>query len=393
MTTIDIVDDAKRFEHLRDEWNELLQSSDADCLFLTWEWLYTWWKHLADDRRLYIIAVRSNGKMMAIAPLMLTVPRGVGFLAPPSLEFLGTGGVGSDYLDIIVREGTEPATLDALANCLAQERAVLRLGQCRKRASAAGTLADVLRSSGWGECRRTTDVCPFIRLAGHSWESYLASLGSDHRYNFQRRFRNATRTLNVRFEQAGTADACREALARLFTLHEMRWNTRGGSDAFHTPALRQFHEEFSQVALTRNWLRLFVLWLDGQPAAALYGFRYRHVFSFYQSGLDPRYQKHSAGLVAMGLAIRSAIDEGAQEYDLLHGREAYKFHWAKDVRELDRLELYPPHVLAIAAKRVDAIGRAARSGARRILPKTVVDRIVAMRRHGARRLLYGPSAD
>ena len=27
----------------------------------------------------------------------------------------------------------------------------------------------------------------------------------------------------------------------------------------------------------------------------------------------------SVGLVAMGLAIRSAIGEGAEEYDLLHG--------------------------------------------------------------------------
>jgi CelD/BcsL family acetyltransferase involved in cellulose biosynthesis len=392
MTTIEIVDDPNRFEQLRGEWNELLQSSVADCLFLTWEWLYTWWKHLADDRRLFIVVVRSDATLIAIAPLALTVPRGAGFLALPSLEFLGTGVVGSDYLDIIVRAGAERETLDALATCLAGERAVLRLSQCRQGASAAEGLARVLGSSGWGECRQTTDACPFIRLAGHSWESYLASLGSAHRYNFQRRFRNATKMFEVRFEQARSAAACRDALARLFTLHELRWNTRGGSDAFHTPAVRQFHEELSQVALERDWLRLFVLSLDGEPAAALYGFRYRHVFYFYQSGLEPRYQKHSVGLVAMGLAIKTAIDEGAQEYDLLHGQEAYKFHWTKDVRELDRLELYPPDLLAHAMKQVETMGRAAKKGARRILPKTVVDRIAEMRRRGVGNVLYGPWA-
>ena len=390
MTTIEIIDDTERFEQLHGEWNELLESSVADCLFLTWEWLFTWWKHLANDRRLFVVVVRSDGKMIAIAPLTLTVPRGASFLALRSLEFLGTGVVGSDYLDVIVRGGAKRETLDALATCLARERAVLRLAQCRKHASAAAALAEVLRSSGWGDCRRTTDACPFIRLAGHSWDSYLASLGSDHRYNFQRRFRNATKTFNVRFEQARSTDECREMLARLITLHEMRWDSRGGSDAFHAPALRQFHEEFSQLALARNWLRLFVLWLDGEPAAALYGFRYRHVFYFYQSGFDPRYQKHSAGLVAMGLAIKSAIEDGAGEYDLLHGREAYKFHWTKDVRELDRLEIYPPDMLALAMKQVEAMGRAARSGARRILPKTVVDRIAEVRRHGVRKGPYGP---
>jgi hypothetical protein len=177
VTTIEIVDDTKRFELLHDEWNEVLQSSDADCLFLTWEWLYTWWKHLARDRRLFIVVVRSDDKMIGIAPLARTVSRGAGVLALRSLEFLGTGVVGSDYLDIIVRGGAKREALDALATCLARERAVLRLAQCRKRASAAEALADMLRSSGWGDCRRTTEACPFIRLAGHSWDSYLASLG------------------------------------------------------------------------------------------------------------------------------------------------------------------------------------------------------------------------
>jgi CelD/BcsL family acetyltransferase involved in cellulose biosynthesis len=390
MTTVDIVDDTARFEQLRLEWNELLQSSDADCLFLTWEWLHTWWKHLAHDRRLFIVVVRSNDTLVGVAPLVMTVPRGVGILAPRSIEFLGSGVVGSDYLDIIVRRGAEREAFDAVATCLAREHAVLRLAQCRTRGSAAEALADVLRSNGWGESRRTTEACPFIRLAGHSWDSYLASLGSDHRYNFQRRLRNATKNLNVRFEQARSADQRRDALARLMTLHEMRWNARGGSEAFDTPALRRFHEEFSQLALECNWLRLFVLWLNEEPAAALYGFQYRHVFSFYQSGFDPRHQKHSAGLVAMGLAIKSAIEDGAQEYDLLHGREAYKFHWTKDVRELDRLELYPPDVRGLALKQVDSIGRAARRGARRILPKTVADRIADARRLGMSRMLYGP---
>jgi len=392
MTTVDIVDDTARFEQLRLEWNELLESSDADCLFLTWEWLHTWWKHLAHHRRLFIVVVRSNATLVAVAPLALTVPRGVGVLAPPSLEFLGTGVVGSDYLDVIVRRGAEREAFEVLATYLARERAVLRLAQCRARGSAVEALADVLRYNGWCESRRTTEACPFIRLVGHSWDSYLASLGSEHRYNFQRRLRNATKNLNVRFEQARSADQRRDALARLMTLHEMRWNARGGSEAFDTPALRRFHEEFSQLALESRWLRLFVLWLNEEPAAALYGFHYNHVFYFYQSGFDPRHQKHSTGLVAMGLAIKSAIEEGAQEYDLLHGREAYKFHWARDVRELDRLELYPPDVRALAMKRVDAMGRAARNGARRILPKTVADRIARVRRLGVGQMLYGSRA-
>src|SRR5262245_43077359 len=31
---------------LRDEWTALLARSDADNVFLTWEWCSTWWRHL-----------------------------------------------------------------------------------------------------------------------------------------------------------------------------------------------------------------------------------------------------------------------------------------------------------------------------------------------------------
>ena len=39
------------------------------------------------------------------------------------------------------------------------------------------------------------------------------------------------------------------------------------------------------------------------------------------------------------------IEEGAAEYDFLHGDESYKFRWSSEVRPLFRIELYPPGVV------------------------------------------------
>ena len=65
------------------------EASDSDCLFLTWEWLFTWWKHLAGDRQLAILAVRSGGKLVALAPFCLR-PASLSRRRPlPVLEFLG----------------------------------------------------------------------------------------------------------------------------------------------------------------------------------------------------------------------------------------------------------------------------------------------------------------
>ncbi|MFL6656103.1 MAG: GNAT family N-acetyltransferase [Sulfurifustis sp.] len=338
---VEKIDNAAGFAALQTEWNELLQASRADGLFLTWEWLYTWWKHLREDRQLEIVTVRRGARLVAIAPLALRPSRMRRLVPFPVLEFLGAGSVGSDYLDVLIHRDDEHAAVTRLAQCLAGHKRMLELAQVGRDARVAD-LAAALARHGWPSFCRTTDLCPYIDLTGQSWESYLDSLGAAHRYNFRRRLRNLSKQFDVRFERADSEAERREAMRLLIALHRKRWRGRADADAFHEPGLLAFHEELSAAALRRGWLRLYVLRLDGQPAAALYGFNYNRVFYFYQSGFDPDFNKYSVGLVIMGLAIKSAIEEGVALYDFLHGDEQYKFLWARQSRELRRFELYPP---------------------------------------------------
>ena len=61
--------------------------------------------------------------------------------------------------------------------------------------------------------------CPHIPLKGHTWESYLASLGSQHRYNFNRRLKNFQKEGTVVFDVVEKEDQRREALETLIDLH------------------------------------------------------------------------------------------------------------------------------------------------------------------------------
>ena len=370
------IGDLAAFEGLREEWTELLQASPSDCLFLTWEWLASWWRHLADARRLSVITVRLGGQLIGLAPLAIR-PRSWRRLLPfEGVEFLGGGVAGSDYLDVIARAGHERRVVTAVGDVLARDHRPLELHRVRRAASVAAALAIDLGRRRWTATERTIDVCPFVTLAGHSWATYLASLGSAHRYNFQRRLKNLTRQFEVRFEPARTEAERYQALAVLADLHERRWRGRGGSESFATPALRAFYAEVSARALERGWLRLFVLTLDGRPAAALHGYRYGPTFSFYQAGFDPALAKHSVGLVAMGLSIKHAIEEGVGEYDLLHGAEPYKFQWAPESRELARIEAFPESARGRATARALDVTRAARRAARRLLGDALANRIV-----------------
>jgi len=79
----------------------------------------------------------------------------------------------------------------------------------------------------------------------------------------------------------------------------------------------------------------------------------------------------------MGLGIQGAIQEGATEYDLLHGEEPYKAHWARQVRPLGRLRFYPPAARGLLYQAAALFDRASRRMARQLLPKSMAESISA----------------
>ena len=361
---VETLTSVESIEAIAGEWNELLSTSRADCLFLTPEWLTTWWKHCgAGD--LAVHTVRYGRDLLGLAPLRAARSRSCPPIEARAFQLLGTGNVGSDYLDVVVRPARRSQILDVLATTLESERRVLDLSQLAYGSSSALALAERLERRGWRSIRRKIARCPYIAFDGRDFEGYLESLGSSHRANFRRRQRQLAREFEVEWKPVRDETERREAIEILFHLHDDRFVDRGGSDALHTEALRDFHRELSAIALRRGWLRLYVLWLDRRPAAALYGFRYGRSFLFYQAGFAREFTRHSVGLVAMGLAIRAAVEEGAQEFDLLHGDETYKSLWANSARELERIELFPPTLAGHAHRLLRRGARAARDVATR----------------------------
>ena len=331
------VDSESRFTELRSAWDSLLESSDAASPFLTWEWLHPWWKHLSGPSRLRVLTAGDDNRLIAVAPFRVTT----GVARMRCLDLLGTGEAGSDYLDVITRSGFEAEGLDAIERFVVAQNMALRLTHLSSSAAAI-ELSNRLDRRRWSQMTTPGGICPYIPLAGQTWDSYLATLGASHRANVRRRLRALEQKFDVRFEQVTADQDRRQALVQLTQYHDRRFEARG--TAFRTAALCAFHEEATRRFLDRGWLRMFVLRLNGQPAAVMYGFLYNRTFYFYQHGFDDSYQQHSIGLVLMGLSIRAAIDEGATEFDMLWGTEPYKFLWARHVRELRNLHLFPPHL-------------------------------------------------
>jgi CelD/BcsL family acetyltransferase involved in cellulose biosynthesis len=336
---VECIQDPWRFASLRSAWSELLQSSASNNPFLTFDWLYGWWTHFGSPDTLRLIIVRADQELIAIAPLRL--------IATPlhwfsRLEFLGTGDAGSDYLDLIVRRGSEAGALPAIADFLGSQKLALRLTHLPP-ASLAAQLAEQLATAGWSSSVVADGTCPIVNLAGHTFDSFLGTLGASHRANIRRRLRALERQFDVRFERVTSHEERQTMLSALSGFHARRYADRGGSTAFSSPAVRTFHEDATRRALDSGWLRMYALRLDDRIAAAMYGFNHAGRFYFYQHGYDEAFASHSVGLALMALTISAAIDDGASEFDMLWGTEPYKALWARGARMLQRVELFPGH--------------------------------------------------
>lgn len=358
--SVEVIDTLEGFERLEPEWAELIAASDSESVFLTWDWLNAWWRLFSEGRRLWLLTVRTGGRLAGLAPL--SSASGGSFIPGLTVaEFLGTGSVGSEYLDLITRRGFESSVSEALAHWLARtNRVVLCLRGIARQGSQAERFARRLQARGWTVDMSPDGVCPYLRLAGRSWDDVLASFGPKHRKNVRRGIRNLSHAFDMSFKEATSDSERATALDALINLHNARWHDRGGSTALHSSSLRAFHRDVTRRLQARGWLRLFVLRLNGAAAACLYGIHYGRTFFFYQSGFDERLARYSPGLVTLALSIERAVRDGAEEFDLLHGDEDYKRHWTSTTHELMRLEVYPPGVRAQLHRVATAAQRTAR---------------------------------
>jgi CelD/BcsL family acetyltransferase involved in cellulose biosynthesis len=288
---------------LQPEWSELAEQSRS--VFQTWEWAANWWRHFGRDRLLRVATIRLDGKLVGILPLYVWATRPLRIL-----RFLGHGP--GDELGPIVDAGHRPAVARALPAVLAQLDWDLILAE------------QLPADQGWSDPlagrRILGEASPVLEFGDGGWERFLRTRSRNFREQLGRRERKLAREHQVRYRLADGARDLASDLDILFRLHRARWAGRYSAFLADEP----FHRSFAAAASERGWLRLWVLEVDGEPVAAVYGFRLADTECYYQAGRDRRWDHYRVGFVLLAHAIREAADDGIVEYRLLRGDEEYK---------------------------------------------------------------------
>jgi CelD/BcsL family acetyltransferase involved in cellulose biosynthesis len=306
-------------ESLREAWSPLADACGNP--FTTWEWASTWWQHFGEGREQQILVFRDpGGEIAGIVPLYFDSRR-------PLRVLRYIGHFPADELGPVCAPERRLEIAYGLARHLS-ERRDWDLALQERIPEIAG-LREPL-----GARQLRTEAMPELRITAADWDEFLASKSSNFRGQVRTYERRLLRDNELEYRLCESPERLGEEMGLLFDLHRRGWQARGEDGAF-PESLAAFHCDFAGLALERGWLRLWIATLDGEPAAAWYGFRLAGIDSYYQGGRDPERARESVGFVLMAHTLRDAVNSGIHTYRLLLGAEEYKKRFSDRVGQVE----------------------------------------------------------
>ncbi len=334
------IDSFEQLSEYSQQWNELLQNSDTNVVFLTYEYCRSWWEIFGQDQELLVLLARKDSEIIGIAPLTITTTRGLGRTVSV-VEFLGT--VQSDYMDFIVGSDKE-VVLDAFYGYLWSIRDrwdVIRLRQIPEDSSTIRLSREHLGTSKRPFCFRQGSGCMAVLIRGHKEEI-------QKRINQQKTLRNCINRLKrmgeIEYGYAKDTQECLSYMDSFFQLHINRWKSTLTLSTFYNERERQFYRRLVQALSNKGCLHFAYLNLNGVPIALIVGFEYNGSLSVHRTVYDRLYYKYSPGRIIVRYAVQYCLDNGLRDLDLLAGIEEYKGYITNEVRDTKEIHVYKSSV-------------------------------------------------
>ena len=327
----------------RAQWEQLLQDSNTDIIYLTWHYQRTWWETFKRGKLLLIIAER-DGHPVALAP----------FYTQSGMVYFIASEFESDYLNFI-GDISDPEVLDALlvtARDHVPEFEGFRFYFVPDKSGTGSALAAAAERLCFSCYDEEEMVAPVLDLATQR-EFALAAVNKKKKSLLQReRYFRREGLLEVQHLRDG--EAILPHLEAFFEQHKARHPHSSNPSRFQYEKVPLFVERFTKVAAKTGWLRFTRIDWDGRPIAFHYGFCYRGRFFWGMSSFDVDLARHSPGQVLLRQLLLAAIDEGAHTFDFGTGDQEFKLRFATHVSNVRTWGLYPsPSKLRARLESVD----------------------------------------
>lgn len=330
---IEKITDTLVFRDLRQEWAELLQKSEVNQLFLSWQWQYTWWEMWAEALGLKLMLLKAfdGDELVGIAPLYIDKIRMRSGIKASRIQFIGNawrreGTVRTEYLEFIASKGQSREVCAAFVEYISNKKGWDEFVICdlRKNTDTYRQVIKHQEGSRWYIDIAEQDQGMNISTLG-KFKDYVEGLGRNTRLKLFNRRKYLDSLGKIKCVSASNDDVG-QYLSILNAFHQKRW----GKDCFTGRSL-EFHKVLLNRLSDQQGYSLNCIKLDDKVISILYNLRMGNTLYNIQSGFDEGFDKKlSLGTLHMGYGIEDAfIDQRVINFDMLAGKGKSEFYKSK----------------------------------------------------------------
>lgn len=324
------------FLKIKDSWNTLLCRSLYPFVFLTHQWIDSWWNTFEGENKLFILLVYDNDRLVAIAPFMTSqgpysvIGKTKTTLNAKKIEFIAN--VHSNRADLILSDKPAEAC-DTIVDFLVREFGetwdIMNLeyffdaSPNKKYFTAALQKHDLC----WKQyCQMQTPYVPITE----NWNDYFKSLQPRFKRSLSSRLKKLEKQGPVRLVLYNDASDLDTALDNVFTVAAKSWKAREGTALSSTVELISFYKGLAYTAAKENWLDLHVLYAGNTPVAFDFCLLYDRTLYDLKTEFDESYSEFGVGNMLKWMQFETVFRRGIRELDFLGPSMSWKRHWSKE---------------------------------------------------------------
>ena len=338
-----VIEDLQALRGLESEWNELAPPKEVEP-WQSFSWMEAAATAYSENHLLRVITVRHNGRLTAIAPMVLKPSEQP--LRPLRLDFLG-GEELKEPNRFIARDG---ASLNLLVNVIVSQRVYpIRLSRVPGDAETVNYLKSKFKDAGWMTATLSMPY-PYVELKGNPIKSSL-------REDLRRARRKAEALGEVRMETSAAAsdEELLKQLETAFRIEASGWKGRNGTAIASSESRRRFFERYACSAWKDGTLRLSFLLINNTPVAVQYAIESANAYWLLNVGYDEQYQECSPGKLLLGESIKDAAKSGLVQYNFLGKEEPWTKRWTTKAQDCVVLAPCRPNLHGLIALISDAL--------------------------------------
>lgn len=314
------------FVSMEEDWQNLLNHSDANPLFMSWSWQTTWWKiwgnEFGGELRLYT-ARSADGELLGLAPLYASRMKA----GKTRVQFIGQhwgskNNIRSEYLEFIVSSRRAKAINHALIKHVLKDIQWHQLLLCDTPTNSV--MQDYLTRKYFYNCyiRSLSEDIGIVLNCNGVFTDYLATLGRNTRHKIRNRRNYIEKNYSVDFCLA-EKDEINEYFDELNELHHIRWSC----PCFENKSL-SFHKSIAKDMSEHGLVKFSRLIVDGKTVSINYDLCAGSTEYNIQSSFNQEFCKSvSLGTLHFGYSLEKAfLNHTTTRYDFLAGNGKEQFY-------------------------------------------------------------------